>query len=144
MLKKFTDTSPSDGTAANSANIVTGLDAFESMQIVTVFQGATGDTLDICLQYCDDPDGSTWFDYARWQIAAAAASATLTYTVTRQKERLTGIATGMNNSPALAAGTIIGGEFGSKMRVRWIPGASTSAGAAQTIYFIGSPARRRV
>ena len=73
MLKKFTDTSPSDGTAANSANIVTGLDAFESMQIVTVFQGATGDTLDICLQYCDDPDGSTWFDYARWQIAAAAA-----------------------------------------------------------------------
>ena len=75
MLKKVTDTSPSTSTAANSANIVTGLDAFESMQIVTVFQGATGDTLDICLQYCDDPDGSTWFDYARWQIAAAAASA---------------------------------------------------------------------
>lgn len=144
MLKKFTDTSPSDGTAANSANIVTGLDAFESMQIVTVFQGATGDTLDICLQYCDDPDGSTWFDYARWQIAAAAASATLTYTVTRQKERLTGIATGMNNSPALAAGTIIGGEFGSKMRVRWVPGAGTTLGKVQTIYFVGSPARRRV
>lgn len=144
MLKKFIDTSPSNGTAANSAVIVGGLDAFESMQIVTVFQGATGDTLDICLQFSDDPDGTTWFDYARWQVAAAAASATLTYTVTRQKERLTGIATGMNNSPALAAGTILGGEFGSKMRVRWIPGPSTTLGKEQVIYFIGSPVRRRV
>ena len=119
MLKKFTDTSPSTSTAANSANIVTGLDAFESMQIVTVFQGATGDTLDICLQYCDDPDGSTWFDYARWQIAAAAASATPKRGIRRPAAVAasgTGVPT-VNLCPAVGAVRVTVGAAGTPSRV---------------------------
>lgn len=145
MLKTWTGTSPASASTSISTLIVTGLDAFEAMKIVTIFQGATGGTLDIYLQMCDDQDGSTWVDYAHFtQIAAGAASATSLYSVTRQTERLTAIAVAVGDTPALAAGTVLGGEFGAKMRVVMVAGAGTSAGTAQTIHFLGSPARRRV
>lgn len=145
MLKIWTDTSPDTASTSISTKIISGLDAFESMQIVAVLTGATGGTLDVYLQMCDDPDGSVWIDYAHFpQVSAGAAASTLLYTVTRQKERLTGLAVAIGDTPALAAGTVAGGDFGSKMRVIMVAGASTSAGAAQTIYFAGSPARKRV
>lgn len=144
MIKKFTDTSPATASSANSLIIIGGLDSFDAMQIVTVFTGATGGDLDIYLQMADDRDSATWFDYAHWTVTAGAAVSTKLYTVSRQKDRVTGITIGMGDSPALAAGTVLGGDFGAKMRVRWTAGVGTSAGAAQTIYFFGSPAKFRV
>lgn len=144
MLKKFTDTSPATATSANSTVIIGGLDAFDAMQIVTVFEGATGGDLEIYLQVADDRESTLWFDYAHWTVTAAAASATKLYTVSRQKDRVTGIAIGMGDSPALAAGTVLGGDFGAKARIRFVAGSGTSAGKAQTIYFFGSPAKYRV
>ncbi len=144
MIKKFTDTSPATASSANSSIIIGGLDSFDAMQIVTVFTGATGGDLDIYLQMADDRDSATWFDYAHWTVTAGAAVSTKLYTVSRQKDRVTGITIGMGDSPALAAGTVLGGDFGAKMRVRWTAGVGTSAGAAQTIYFFGSPAKFRV
>jgi hypothetical protein len=145
MLKKWTGTSPSTATTSISSTIITGLDAFESMKIVTVLQGGTGGTLDVYLQMSDDPDGTVWIDYAHFtQLADGAAQQTRLYSVSRQTERLTAIQVAIGDTPALAAGTVLGGEFGAKMRVITVAGAGTSAGAPQTIYFIGSPARRRV
>ena len=151
MIKKFTDTSPATASSANSSIIIGGLDSFDAMQIVTVFTGATGGDLDIYLQMADDRDSATWFDYAHWTVTAGAAVSTKLYTVSRQKDRVTGITIGMDERAdrmaslaTLAAGTVLGGDFGAKMRVRWTAGVGTSAGAAQTIYFFGSPAKFRV
>ena len=145
MLKTWTGTSPAAAGTSISTPIVTGLDAFESMKIVTIFEGGVGGTLDIYRQMCDDQDGSAWVDFAHFaQLADAAASLTRLYSVTRQTERLTAIAVAVGDTPALAAGTVLGGEFGAKMRVVMVAGAGTSAGTAQTIHFLGSPARRRV
>lgn len=144
MIKKFTDTSPSSAISVNSTCIIGGLHAFDAMQIVTVFEGATGGDLEIYLQVADDAESETWFDYAHWTVTAAAASSTKLYSVSRQKDRVTGITIGMNNTPALATGTVLGGDFGAKARVRFVGGASTTAGKAQTIYFFGSPAKFRV
>lgn len=145
MLKTWTGTSPAAAGTSISTLIVTGLDAFEAMKIVTIFEGAVGGTLDIYLQMCDDPDGNVYVDYAHFaQLADGAASLTRLYSVTRQTERLTAIAVAVGDTPALAAGTILGGEFGAKMRVIMDAGVGTSAGTVQTIHFIGSPARRRV
>jgi len=38
----------------------------------------------------------------------------------------------------LAAGTVIGGDFGSRMRIVATAGGGTSAGTAQTFRFFGS------
>ena len=145
MLKTWTGTSPAAAGTSISTLIVTGLDAFESMKIVTILEGGVGGTLDIYLQMCDDQDGGVYVDYAHFaQLADGAASLTRLYSVSRQTERLTAIAVAVGDTPALAAGTILGGEFGAKMRVIMVAGSGTSEGKAQTIHFIGSPARRRV
>ncbi len=151
FYRSFTATSPSAAsTKAIQTQIIGGLEALDAMKIVTVFQGATGGDLDIYLQVGmkDATNGDdttiTWVDYARWTIAAGAASATKLYSVSRQTERLTGLTVAIGDTPAIATNTVSGGDFGDRMRVIFISQTGTSAGAAQTIHFFGSPAKRRV
>lgn len=148
MRKTWTGTSPATATTEIHSTIISGLDAFEAMKIVTILEGGVGGTLDIYLQMAVAEDTSSnivWVDYAHFaQLADGAASLTRLYSVTRQTERLTAIAVAVGDTPALAAGTVLGGEFGDRMRVVMVAGVGTSAGTAQTIHFIGSHARRRV
>lgn len=132
QLYTITGTSPSSATTAVIGNFVGGLQIYDSLQIIAIIQGATGGTLDLYLQ--SSVDGSTWYDYAHYaQLAAAAASTTRTITVSRAQQQLTATAIGSNTSPALAANTFLGGDFGSRIRLLAVAGAGTSAGAVQTI-----------
>lgn len=145
MIKTLTETSPaSSGTTVSTARALYGLDAFDSIMIVAVLQGATGDTLDVYLQVSEN-DSTLWVDYAHFpQIAAGAAATTRVWTVSRHAQGLSLTTVGTGNTPALAANTIVGGDFGERMRVVFVAGASTSAGASQTIHLIGSASKRRV
>lgn len=122
------------GTTANTA--VTDLGGYRSMLIYAELQGATGGVLDVYLQVSPD-GGTTWLDYAHFaQLGAGASKVYRTWTVSKTAQQTTLQTVGTGTSPALAASTIIGGEWGDQMRVVQVAGASTSAGAAQVIKLV--------
>lgn len=153
MTYTFTETTPSAAsTVASSAAVVGsiagaplgvavgGLDGLTGLFVEAILQGATGGTLDVYLQVCPIPGGN-WYDYAHWvQIAAAAAPARFVFAVANTAQQLTITATGTNLTPALAAGTVVGGPWGDRLRLVFVAGAGTSAGAVQTIIVTGQRA----
>lgn len=115
------------GTLAHAA--VTGLGAFNSMTVYASLVGATGGTLDLYLQYSPD-GGTTWVDYAHYaQLAAGAAAVQKVFSVTKDYDEKTITTVGSGSTPALAANTVLGGDWGDRLRVVEVAGASTSAGA---------------
>lgn len=140
--RRFSEASPTAASTAAGVALLDHLDEFESIIILATLTGATGGTLDVYLQVrTKDPDSQAdeWVDYAHFaQIAAGAAAITRLWSVTRLAQVTTIATVGKNTSPALAVNTILGGEFGSEMRVLFVAGAGTSAGATQTIDVIGT------
>jgi len=138
---RIQDTSPAAASTVIGSS-VDGLDQFESIIILATLTGATGGVLDVYLQVRTkgvDSQADDWVDYAHFtQVGAGAGAITRLWSVSRTGQ-VTSIATvGRNATPALAANTILGGEFGSEMRAVYVAGASTSAGATQTIDIIGT------
>jgi hypothetical protein len=129
-------TSPSSASTAAGANTITaGYPDLSNVINISIFrsiQGGTGGVLDIYLQ-CS-PDGTNWYDWAHYAQQAAGASVTSKIWVPGMTNLSTTIGTGL--TPALAADTMIGGHPGKAVRVVYVAGASTSAGAAQTIKLI--------
>lgn len=150
MIKTLTVSAASLATASTviaGAGELNGLDVCDSIMVVASLQGVTGGTLDVYLQVAVDTSATspTWVDYAHFpQLAAGAAATTLAFTVSRQGQQLSFLTVGTGTSVALAANTIVGGDFGERMRVVFVVGAGASAGAAQTIRIFGSAAKRRV
>lgn len=127
-------TSPASASTV-VAKTITGLGSFRSMVCYAKIQGGTGGVLDIYIQFLLD-DGTTWVDYAHFtQLAAGAAQIQRLFSTSREGQQTTIATVGSGTTPALAAGTVIGGDFGDKIRILFVAGASTSAGAAQTINF---------
>jgi hypothetical protein len=128
-------TSPASATTV-AQTPVTGLGPYRSMIVFANIQGGTGGTLDIYIQFSPD-SGTTWVDYAHFaQLAAGAAAITRMFAVSKSGQQTTLQTVGTGTSPALAASTIVGGDWGDRLRVVAVAGASTSAGAAQVISLI--------
>lgn len=131
-------TSPSSATTSAQPPS-TGLGPYKSMLIYTELQGATGGTLDVYLQVSPD-NGTTWVDYAHFpQLAAAAAATKRLWSVSKHAQQTTLTTVGTGTNPALAANSIVGGEFGDRIRVVFVSGSGTTLGAAQVIKLILSP-----
>ncbi len=135
---QITGNSPAAAGTAQIGAAVLNLAQYRSLHIEAVIQGATGGTLDLYLQASYD-NGTTWVDYAHFtQLAAAAAQITRLITVSRQgNSGAAPVAVGSGNTPALAANTVVGGDFGQALRLLAVAGAGTTAGAAQTINIFG-------
>jgi hypothetical protein len=131
-------TSPSSATTT-AFTPATGLGGYRSMAVYAALQGGTGGTLDVYVQISPD-GGTTWVDYAHFaQLAAGAAQVFRLFTVSKAGQQ-TAIATvGTGTSPALAASTVVGGDWGDRLRVVAVAGAGTTAGAAQTIKCVLTP-----
>lgn len=131
----LTSTSPATATTA-VGDTVLGLDQWDAIGIVYTVQGASGGTLDICLQTSYD-GGTTWWDYVRFaQITAGAAAVSgRIYPFAFEADFVT---VGKGSSPAMTKGTCAGGFWGDQMRVLYTSGAGTVAGASQTIEVIGT------
>lgn len=124
--------SPSSATTT-AATALTGLGGFSSLDVFATLTGATGGTLDVYIQYSSDL-GTTWVDYAHYtQIAAAAGAVSKLFTVSRYGQQTTITTVGTGTSPSLAANTVIGGDWGDRLRVVFVSGAGTTAGATQVI-----------
>jgi hypothetical protein len=133
----LTDTSPASASTAVGGDVGGGFRDCQALTIVATLQGATGGALDVYLQTSFD-GGTTWVDFAHFaQLAAAAAASTKVWHVTRLTDVGTFTAVGTGSTPALAVNTILGGAWGDTFRAVYVAGASTSAGAAQTIKLFG-------
>lgn len=127
--------SPASATTT-AQTAVTDLGQYRSMTVYASIQGGTGGTLDIYIQMSPDA-GTTWIDYAHFaQLAAGAAAITRSFSVCKDSQALTISTIGTGTTPALAANTVLGGNFGDRLRVVYVAGAGTSAGKAQTIFAV--------
>lgn len=119
-----------------------GLEVVDDLDIVAAIKGATGGTLDLCLQV--SPDGSTWTDFARFAtITAAAPLAYKSFAVCRQAQALTMTTVGQGGTTmTLTVNTVTGGPVPRYMRLLAIANASTTAGAVQTLTLIAHGPRK--
>jgi hypothetical protein len=137
VVQVITATSPAAAGTAAATDTATGLHAFEAVQVIGELQGATGGELDVYLQ---SGVGTRWVDLAHFpQLWDGQAAATWRFTLTRQDSLFLPFAidVGFDDSPALWSDFCIQGEFGDEIRVLFVAGAGTSAGAVQTVTFAG-------
>ena len=133
---KITGTTPAAAGTAALGTPAGMLQNYDALRIVASTRGATGGTVDLYLQ--TSVDGTLWHDYAHLaQMADGAASATVVFSVSRHAQQTSITAIGTDLSPALAANTVLGGDFGNQMRAVAVAGVGTSAGRAQTITITG-------
>lgn len=144
-LKTFTitGTSPAAAGKAVLGSPLAGLTRYSSMRIDALLVGATGGVLDVYLQRLI-PGTTTWLDWLHYtQLAAGGAAIDYTtyasgdvpnVTISTVGQLSTDLSTG---SLVLAANTFLGGHPGDQIRAVCNAGASTSAGAALTIYVTG-------
>lgn len=102
----------------------------EGIWVTLKTQGATGGTIDIYLQTWDGVD---WIDWAHLPTIAAGAAVSSTTFVPHIPAVPQFITTGRNLTPAMTAGNATGGPSSDRMRVLFVAGAGTTAGAMQTI-----------
>lgn len=108
---------------------------YTSMRVEASLQGATGGALDVYLQVSYD-QGVSWTDFAHFsQLAAGAAAIKYAFTSSRNVGDGAIVTPGKDTSPTLAANTVRAGDWGSMIRVLFVAGVGTSAGAAQSIKF---------
>lgn len=120
------------GTAI--AGTFTALDIYRSFNAFLNLKSVGGTALTkIYLQTSPDA-GVTWVDYACFASAGSGATSLQAFTVSRYNPPITTgpVTIGTGNVPALGAGSIIGGDFGDRIRVVYAVGAGgTNAGTAQ-------------
>lgn len=135
-----------DATSPASATyqVTTGMPGFSRYSAITILAtvtGGTGGTLDVVIETSPD-EGVTWYEY--WHIAQVAAATTATYRyapalndspVQVGKNNATGST--LTTTMTLGAGAVAGGHWFDMLRVRYVAGPSTSAGAAQIINVLG-------
>jgi hypothetical protein len=130
----ITGTSPATATTAAIGAALLNLGQYRSLHLEITATGATGGTLDLYLQVSYD-NGTTWWDYAHLpQLAAGAAAVRYAINVSRAAQSgAAPLVVGTALTPALAANTVVGGDFGQAIRLIGVGGAGTTAGATQTI-----------
>lgn len=123
-------------TGLGTANTpLSKLDDCDALILLASLVGATGGTLDVYLQHLV---GDQWVDYIHFAQLADGASAVKKYiSVSKFAQVVSQPSVGVSTSPALGANTIVGGPFGSEMRLLFTAGAGTSAGAAISVAVTG-------
>lgn len=142
MLKVFTLSATSPASASTAVGTgasfqASGLDAYSRFRVHGALLGATGGTLDVYVQrLVDIVSGSeVWEDWIHFAQLASGAAA-IFYSLSPIDTQT--IATvGRATTPALAAGSCAGGHPGRSARLLFVAGASTSAGALQTVKLVG-------
>ena len=149
----FNEVSPNAPGTALSANAVAGvanympagvagpLDLYDGVLIEAELVGATGGPLDVYIQTSAN-DGVDWWDFAHFlQLAAAAPAVKYVVTASLYSQTTAPIVVGKNLAPALAAGAFVNGAFTDRMRLLFVAGALTSAGAAVKVSVQGQRVR---
>jgi hypothetical protein len=131
----FTTTSPSSALTVVGASIKSPLFGRATRLLVdATITGATGGALDVYIQRKVASD--VWRDWIHFtQATAGAAAAHYQFMVTGELTTITAGNGGTDSTPSvsLAAGSFVNVLPGEELRWVFVAGASTSAGAVQTI-----------
>jgi hypothetical protein len=128
--------SPSSASTVAGTKYV-NLAVFDYLIIDATLTGATGGTLDVYIQREVGVTGSSlWLDWYHFTQVGASASAA-TYTLTSDVATTATTTVGSGTSPALTAGILTSPTPAGRVRLVFTAGASTSAGATQTVRFTG-------
>jgi len=140
-LFTITGTSPASASTAIVGSVVLGLERYDWFTIDAALVGATGGTLDVYLQrriaLDSEVTGGVWADWLHLTQLASGASAIKYSLQTGSDKTISTVAFGTDASagtPVLSAASFVGGHPGQALRCVCVAGASTSAGAAVTIY----------
>lgn len=136
----LTVTADKTSPASNTYQVTTGVAGFavfKALTFIATITGGTGGALDVLIETSPD-GGTTWYEYAHFPQVSAAATATYRYApalndtiVQVGKNNLSGST--LTTSMTLAANSAAGGHWGDMLRVRYVAGSGTSAGASQLI-----------
>jgi len=132
----FSGTSPAAPGTVTQAQLLIPLDRMSYCDINARLLGATGGALDVYIQSSSSNGAAgTWKDVVHFPQLLAAATA-IGYSVTLS--HATGgsapvVVNAVDAVPALAANTVIPAALGNNLRVVFVAGAGTSAGAAQVV-----------
>lgn len=142
MIGTISQTSPATASTDVSTSTVSGLEKFDEIQIEAILTQATGGTLDVYVQR--KVASGLWSDIVHF-TQLSAGSTVFKYSVRLGLGDPADIFTvggGNDGTPgvALAADTVVPGHPGAEVRAVFVAGASTSAGAAQAIRFLGRKA----
>ena len=141
----FTETTPAAaGTVASLAAVqnaasylpsgVAGpMDEYDAVDVIAEIQGATGGNLDVYVQ--TSPDGGiNWYDIIHFpQATAASAVKYYQAPISNATATTAPVVVGKNLVPALAANVVVNGAFSDRMRLVFVAGAGTSAGAVVVV-----------
>lgn len=134
----ITGTTPASASTAIVGERQGSLLPFDWFTIDASLVGATGGVLDVYLQRQVTTD--VWADWLHFTQLTAGAAAVRYSAVSGYDRQLIAVGVGTDSSPgtpALAAGSFVGGHPGQWLRCVAVAGASTSAGAAITIRITG-------
>lgn len=133
----ITATSPASASTAVAAGTVPGLADYDWIAVEADLQGATGGTLDVYVQR--KLANNLWRDWIHYTQLAAGGAAVKHSAQSGCDKSLTVVGGGTDAAPgvALAANAFVGGHPGDELRVVFVAGASTSAGASQTVRVFG-------
>lgn len=132
----MTNTSPSSATTAVGASTIKSAlitQQAEKLVIDAALTGGTGGTLDVYLQRKIASD--TWRDFVHFPQLAAGASKNYTVTITGEGTSIAESFGGSDASPGvgLAANAVINVIPAGEIRMVFVSGSGTSAGAANTV-----------
>jgi hypothetical protein len=134
--KTVTATSPASASTVVHTELFRSamLSRADLLTIDATLTGATGGTLDVYLQRKLASD--KWRDLVHFaQLAAGAAAKHYSFTINGTTATISDVGGGSDATPgvALAAGAVSNVPPGGDIRVVFVAGASTSAGASQSI-----------
>lgn len=136
ITQTIAEATPASASTAVAAKVATGLDRFAYLMVDAELTGGTGGTLDVYLQRSvTKNDGTTvWYDWAHFTQVAAGVTARYSLTPTASGGPVT---VGKDTTPALAAGSCVGGHPGEALRAVFVAGAGTSAAGSVVINVTG-------
>lgn len=127
----ITATSPAAASTVAGTKELSNLDDFSWFTVAAKLTGATGGTLDVYLQRWVGVL-QEWHDWLHFSQLAAGA-ALIRHAVDCRMSATAATVVGAGTTPVLAVNTLACSHPGTKVRALFTAGASTSAGASQTI-----------
>jgi|SRR5438067_7630344 len=132
----FSGTSPSAPGTSAQAQLAVPLDRMSYCDVTARLAGATGGTLDVYIQSSNNNGAAgSWKDVVHFpQLLAGAAAIGYSATLTHGTAGAVPVTVNsIDGTAALAANTVVPSSLGNNLRVVFVAGAGTSAGATQTI-----------
>ena len=141
IIGTLNDTSPAAASTVAGGDIVEGLRSFQSIDLFATLQGAGGGTLDVYVQsrVTSNAGVDSWYDVAHFpQLAAGAPAVIYRLPLSRYGDAVAPVVIGTALVPILAVNTAVPGDFGDALRLVYVAGGGTNAGAVQSVQVCGT------